>query len=298
MVGRRLDAVQRGGQVVEVPAQRAGHRLGLVVVPQAGQIAPATVAAQFDQPRAELDPEQQPAQQPERQDGRRDLVVAEERGEQAGLQQQRLPSEGVPGLPDVDDRQVEHPQQHPEQHRRPERYEVAGPGQHGCGERAARPGDGGEEAVGVAQVEQARRVPEPRPGEQAGYREHPVLTDQGPELAGGGEEPDQVDGGQHPLDEQSAQPVLGRREPLHAACSREGGRSPVIPTTCRGAAGAPPGPGRPVHPIGPGQPARLVGRQTGRVGPLGRAGHPWGPGQPSAGPDQAAAHRAPASSSP
>ena len=104
-----LDSVQRLGQAVEEPAQRSGHRLRLVVVVQAGQVAPARVAAHLDQPRAELDPEQQPAGHPERQHRRRDPVVAEEDQQEAGLQQQRLPAERVPGLPDVDDRQVERP---------------------------------------------------------------------------------------------------------------------------------------------------------------------------------------------
>ena len=70
MVGRHLDPVERLRQPVEEPAQRARHRLGLVVEVQTGQPAPALVAADLDQSGAELDPEQHPAQQPQHQDRR------------------------------------------------------------------------------------------------------------------------------------------------------------------------------------------------------------------------------------
>ena len=46
MVARHLHTMERLGQVMEEPAQRPRHRLCLVVVVQAGQIAPARVAAQ------------------------------------------------------------------------------------------------------------------------------------------------------------------------------------------------------------------------------------------------------------
>src|SRR5205085_12622928 len=57
-----LDAVQRLGEMVEVPRERVRHRLRLVVVVEAGQIAPAGIAAQLDEPGAELEAEEQPAE--------------------------------------------------------------------------------------------------------------------------------------------------------------------------------------------------------------------------------------------
>ena len=65
-VERFCDAVDIGtalaGQQVRLPAERPRHRLGLVVVLQAGELAPAGVTAQLDEACPELDPEQQPAQ--------------------------------------------------------------------------------------------------------------------------------------------------------------------------------------------------------------------------------------------
>ena len=50
---------------VQRAAERVRDRLGLVVVDEAREIAPARVAAQLDQARAEHDAEDQPAQQPD-----------------------------------------------------------------------------------------------------------------------------------------------------------------------------------------------------------------------------------------
>jgi hypothetical protein len=101
VVAEHLEAMQGSRQVVEVPAQRVGHRLGLVVVVGAGEIPPAPVAPDLDEPGAELEPEEQPAEQPQ-DDGRRRLVGrAEEDREEARVEQQRLPSEGVEDLAHV-----------------------------------------------------------------------------------------------------------------------------------------------------------------------------------------------------
>ena len=116
-------------EVVEPPAQRAGHRLGLVVVLEAGQVAPARVAAHLDHPGAELDAEQQPADQDQDQRRRRAAVGSEEDRQEPGLEQQGLPAEGVPGLADVDDRQVHRPQRRPGQHRHDGRGAVDEPGE-------------------------------------------------------------------------------------------------------------------------------------------------------------------------
>ena len=73
VVGRHLHPVRGPRQMVEEPAQRARHRLCLVVEVQAGELAPARVAAHLDQPGAELHAEEHPPQQEQDQDGRCDL---------------------------------------------------------------------------------------------------------------------------------------------------------------------------------------------------------------------------------
>src|SRR4029453_18874316 len=102
-VGQHLDPGQG-------PAQGGGQGLGLVGVVQAGEVTPAVVAAQLDQPGPELDPEQQPAAQPQHQGGRDLRGRPQEDGQEPGLQQQRLPAEAVERLADVDNRQVQGPQ--------------------------------------------------------------------------------------------------------------------------------------------------------------------------------------------
>jgi hypothetical protein len=75
-------------QVMEIPAQRVRHGLGFVVVVHGGEIAPARVAAQLDQPGTELDTECQPAEGEDDQQGRRNLAIAQEDGQETRLQQQ------------------------------------------------------------------------------------------------------------------------------------------------------------------------------------------------------------------
>ena len=56
---------------VEAPAQRIRHRLRLVVVDEAREIAPARIAAQLDEPGAEHDARDQPAVEPDDRERRR-----------------------------------------------------------------------------------------------------------------------------------------------------------------------------------------------------------------------------------
>src|SRR3989442_15049067 len=83
---------------VEPAAERVRDRLGLVVVVEAGEVAPARVAAQLDQPCAEHDAEDEPAQAPHDGRWRRQALErapveegAEEDGEEAGLEELDLP---------------------------------------------------------------------------------------------------------------------------------------------------------------------------------------------------------------
>src|SRR5207237_4838233 len=109
-----LDAVQRLGEMVEVPRERVRHRLRFVVIVETGAIAPARIAAQLDEPGAELETEEEPAEEPDEYRGHRGRGRTEERGEKACLEQQRPPSEPVEDLPNGDDRQVQRPQHEPD----------------------------------------------------------------------------------------------------------------------------------------------------------------------------------------
>jgi hypothetical protein len=209
VVGQRLGPVQGPRQVVEEPAQGAGQRLGLVVVVEAGEVTPAAVAAQLDQPGPELDPEQQPAVQPQHQGGRGGPGRPEEDGQEPGLQQQRLPPEAVERLADVDHREVEAPEGQPDQHRHPGRPLLGQAGQGRRGQRHPRPGDHRQEPVRVVEVEEARRPAGRDGGQEPRRRQQAPLPQQRPELVGRDQEGDQVDGGQPPLEEEAAQPVVG-----------------------------------------------------------------------------------------
>src|SRR5581483_5718561 len=69
-----------------------------------------------DEPRTELHAEGQPAKEEEDEEQRRRAGVAEEDGQEAGLEEERLPPERVELLADVDDREVEEPEREPREH--------------------------------------------------------------------------------------------------------------------------------------------------------------------------------------
>src|SRR5205823_13622408 len=106
VIAEHLKAVERFRQVMEIPRERVGHGLRLVVVVQAREVAPAAITAHLDEPRAELDAECKPAEQIHDGDRRCELRVAEEEREEPGLAQQALPAERVEGLTDVHDAEV------------------------------------------------------------------------------------------------------------------------------------------------------------------------------------------------
>ena len=103
---------------MKVRGQRVGDRLGLEVIVEAGQVAPAGISAQLDEARAPHDPHRQPAEQPDHDDRRRpprERSRVDERhqedAEKAGLDQLDLPAEAVEGLADVHDRDLQRAQQ-------------------------------------------------------------------------------------------------------------------------------------------------------------------------------------------
>src|SRR5947207_13436067 len=70
MVPKRFDSMNPMRREVEITADRARNRLGFVVIKHAGQIAPALVAAHFDQAGADHDAKAEPAKKPEDQNRR------------------------------------------------------------------------------------------------------------------------------------------------------------------------------------------------------------------------------------
>src|SRR5437879_11102818 len=63
----RLKFVEPQRRKVKVTTDRAGYRLRFVVIGKASEIAPARVAAEFDQARADHDPKPKPAKKPDHQ---------------------------------------------------------------------------------------------------------------------------------------------------------------------------------------------------------------------------------------
>ena len=95
--------------------ERARDRLRLEVKVEAGEVAPAGVAAQLDEARAPHDARREPAQEPDRH-GRaaagagtaaRRASGHEEGAEEAGLDELELPAEAVERLPDAGDRDLQ-----------------------------------------------------------------------------------------------------------------------------------------------------------------------------------------------
>ena len=210
--------------MVEEPAQRVRHGLCFVVVVHARQIAPAAVSAQLDEAGPELDSKREPAEQDEGEDGRRNPVVAEEDRQEARLQEQRLPAEGVPTLADVDDAEVQDPEQEPHEHGERGGSRLGEAQDDRRRENDADPADADGQAIGVAPVEQARRIAEVHVAQVLRHRQQPVRSEQRPELVHDREEREQVDRPEQPLEDLARQPVAGSREPVCGHGRRRVGR--------------------------------------------------------------------------
>ena len=206
MVDRDAGLVDPLRQPVKIPAQWIGHRLRLEVVIQARQVAPAGIAAQLDQPGAEHQAEQDPSVHPDEPEARRGRGPAEEDGEKAGLEQERLPAESVEGLADVDEREIEEPQRAPDD-RGGDRAALLGPrAQRQDSERNAGPRSDPERRIGGGEKEKARRraerdkLGEARDGQQA------ALAEQRHELIGRHGERDEVHQRERALEQEARIP--------------------------------------------------------------------------------------------
>ena len=229
VVADDLTAVEPAGQQVRGPAERPGHRLGLVVVHQGGEVAPFPPAADLDHPGTELQPEQQPPEQDDDDRRRRLGGGAEEGGEEPGLAQQHLPAEPVERLADTRHRHVPGPQSQETQHRHP-----GWPGLRQAGDQ-----QGGEDDAGGAQDDQApvgvaappedggaqdlppgRRLDPSCPAEEPGGGEQTVLARQRSELVERGDESDEEQHRDAPLQHLARDLEIHGGETVHGSQGR------------------------------------------------------------------------------
>src|SRR6266540_2801048 len=189
------------------------QRLGLVVVIEAGEVAPALVMAQLDQSRAELDAEKHPAEDDDDDDRRLQVRRSEECGEEPGLAEHRLPSEGVEGLADIDDGEVKRPREEPHGDEERPRRRVGDADEREPGKHDAEPRHAAQEAVGVAPVEERRRIAEADGGEEVADRKEPALAEEGRELVQRGDERDEIDRSESAQEEEANEPEA--IEPAH-----------------------------------------------------------------------------------
>ncbi len=203
-----------------------------MVVVERRQVAPHPVAAHLDHPGAELEPEDEPAQEEDHDDRRRDLVGAEERDDEARLEQQALPAERVEGLPDRHDREVEAPEQQEGEHRHPRRAELRKAGDEQGRDQHADRADQAQHPVRVVQAEDrglgsaVAGAQELRGGQQA------ALAEERRELAEAGQERDEEDRSRAALQHLPREFVAGGVEPLHV--STLGLSVPVDNRSCAG----------------------------------------------------------------
>ena len=97
-------------EMVEVPTDRIGQRLGFVMVVETGQVAPAGVAAEFDHARAEHDAEEDPEEQPKDYSRRFGVTRAEKDAEETAFEEDGFPAEAVEDLADIDEGKIEQPE--------------------------------------------------------------------------------------------------------------------------------------------------------------------------------------------
>lgn len=212
-------------QTVEQRAQRIGDRLGLEVEVEAGEVAPAGIPAQLDQPRAEVDAEREPAQEPEHENrwrSRRERPRIEERNEEdreeAGFAELDLPAVAVPQLPDMDEREIECPEEE-------EQDAVREAEEQREREHDARPCESEERTVGDPDPKQARELKESMPARSPALGDafqetlrwkQTVVSDQRENLQREREKREDVHKAEQPQHEETREPVA-RAGGKHAA---------------------------------------------------------------------------------
>ena len=191
--------------------------LGLVVVLEAGEVAPAGVAAQLDEPGADLDAEQEPANEQQDEPRRGGVGGAEEGDEDAGLEQQRLPPERIPDTADLDEGEVDHPQQQEGDHRQPPRAGLRDAEQQQDRHAHPDPRQRGHEPVIVAPPEHGGQACPDGAGEHLPRRRQPAVAEQRPPLRQDVHAREQVQRRDAALQQPARQPVPVGLEPVHVS---------------------------------------------------------------------------------
>src|SRR5712691_1846099 len=103
---------------MQITADRIRDRLGFVVIIKTGEIAPARIAAEFDEAGADHDAKSEPAEEPDDEKRRAafgEWPAIEQRtekdGQETGLEELNFPTVAVPNLADVNDRHVHQPKE-------------------------------------------------------------------------------------------------------------------------------------------------------------------------------------------
>lgn len=239
VVAQHLALVEPSRQQMRLTAQRPRHRLRLVVVCERGEVAPLPPAADLDHARTELQPEHEPPHQYDHHCRRRLIPRAEERGEEAGLQQQHLPPEAVERLPDAGDRHVPEPQREEAQHRHPRRRELRNADHEQHGDDDAGPAQRRQSPVGVPDAVEERGAQHPpsrlrrgSPFQQRRRRQQPALPEQRTELIQRRHERDEVQRRDAPLEHLARETEVDSRETVHLVRLRAIGlRRPLLPPT-------------------------------------------------------------------
>jgi hypothetical protein len=186
-----------------------------MVVLEGGEVAPFLAAAHLDHARAEFEPEHQPPAQHDDRQGRRHRVRAEERDDEPGLEQQALPPEAIEGLPGVHDRQVQRPHEQEHEERHPGRAQLRQAEDDGCRGGGTHEAHEPEHPVAVVPVEHARRLPEAHAPQVGGGGEEAAFARERGELIEGGDERDEEDGGDAPLQYLAREFVVVCPDPFH-----------------------------------------------------------------------------------
>src|SRR4051812_36578085 len=203
------DATMQDGsrKPMRIPTEWVRDRLGFEVVIEAGQIAPALVAADLDEPGAKHQSEQRPPIDPIQDQRRFSRGGTGKDREESQFEQQRFPSEAVEGLADVDERQIQNPQKGPDDGAGKRASVLNETGQGHEREQDANPSGDAKDDVGRTKVEQARRDAERDGFCESLNRKQAAFAKQGNELIDYCDERDQIDEREASLEDESRMPI-------------------------------------------------------------------------------------------
>src|SRR5262245_38001701 len=201
---------------MKVPTERVRDRLSLEVIVQTRQVAPARVASQLDQTGAEHVAKQHPSPDPDQQHTRRRGGCSKEDGEEARLEQQRLPSEPVENLTDVHKRQVEEPQRGPSGggYQRPPLEDA---GEESDRDSDSEPGGKSKRSIARREIKETGTGLERDLTYESGHRQQSALAEERNELISGTKKRDQIDERERSLEEESRDRIA-RERVRHRPC--------------------------------------------------------------------------------